>query len=70
LLSAFRVQKRRLPQEVAQRSPHFHRMAPFYDGLNCPQAVAVISVPFAARCARALPAMQTASAILHRRLPA
>jgi hypothetical protein len=58
------------PQEIAQRSPHFRRMTPFRDGFDRAQAVAVISVPFATRRTRALPAMETASAILHRRLPA
>jgi hypothetical protein len=46
-----------LPQEVAQRPPHCRRMAPFCDGINGPQAVAVISVPFAAWRARALAAV-------------
>jgi hypothetical protein len=55
---------------MAQRSPHFRRMTPFRDSLDRAQAVAVISVPFATRSTRALPAMETASAILHRRLPA
>jgi hypothetical protein len=55
---------------MAQRSPHFRRMTPFRDSLDGAQAVAVISVPLAPRRTRALPTVETASAILHRRLPA
>jgi hypothetical protein len=43
-------------------------MAPFRDGLDRAQAVAIISIPFTAWRARALAAVETASAILHRRL--
>jgi hypothetical protein len=45
-------------------------MTPFRDGLDGAQAVAVISVPFTAWCARALAAVEPAPAILHRRLSA
>jgi hypothetical protein len=45
-------------------------MTPFRDSLDGAQAVAVISIPFAAWCARTLAAVETASAILHRRLSA
>jgi hypothetical protein len=45
-------------------------MTPFRDSLDGAQAVAVISVPLATRRTGALPAMETAPAILHRRLPA
>jgi hypothetical protein len=57
------------PQDIAQRLPHLRCLAPFDDGINRPQAVAVISVPFTAWCARALSAMKPAPAFLHRRLP-
>jgi len=64
------VDQTTFPQEVTQCSPHLCRVTPLRDGLDGPQAVAVISVPFTAWRARALATVETAPAILHGGLAA
>jgi hypothetical protein len=50
--------------------PYLGRLAPLRCGFNGAQPMAIVAVPLARRCPRALPTMEPAPAVLHSRLPA